>query len=257
MSARFSAARWLVAALLFVAVVGFKLPSTADAADDKAVDADGAVDLFQAINDGQIDAKLILKDAKKGNLLIKNKGKQPLQIRMPEGFAGKPVLAQLGGIAGPGLGGLAGGQGGMNQGVGGVMPGGVGGGLFNVPPEQLKKVPVAVVCLEHGKRDPNPRVKYEIIPIAQFTNDARIYELLSLFNSGKLSQRAVQVAAWHFSNGMSFEKLAAKTLDYANGTKKPYFSRSEIRAGYEIAMVATQRAKENQETQRSVSRTAN
>ncbi|MCG8586239.1 MAG: hypothetical protein MI757_16145 [Pirellulales bacterium] len=227
------------------------LVSAAAAADDKA--AGDQVDLFQAIDDGQIEARLILKDAKKGNLLIKNNGKQPLQIRMPEGFAGKPVLAQLGGIAGPGLGGLAGGQGGLNQGVGGVMPGGVGGGLFNVPPEQLKKVPVAVVCLEHGKRDPNPRVKYAIIPMEQYTDDSRVHEMLRLFNSGKLSQRAVQVAAWHLASGMSFQELAAKTLDYANGTKKPYFSRAELEAGYQIASTATQRAKEKQQTQQSVS----
>ena len=120
----------------------FALPwgSVADAAP-KEVDDAGAIDLFDAMKDGKIEANLILKDAKKGNLLIKNKGKQPLKIRMPGGFAGKPVLGQFapGGLGGGGLGGLGGGGGGINQGVGGggVMPGGLGGGLFNVAPEQL------------------------------------------------------------------------------------------------------------------------
>lgn len=246
--------------LCAVAFAAFSFASSADRADaqqpraKKAAPAAEEIGLFDAIKAGKIDANLILKNEKQGNLLIKNKGDKPLAIRMPDGFAGKPVLAQIGGGLGGlgGLGGVGGGLGG-NQGVGGNLGGGLGGGLFNVAPEQLKKAKVVGVCLEHGKPIPNPRVKYQIIPISEYTDDARVHELVAMLDSPRVNQRAAQVAAWHLASDMSFDELAAKTLKFANGTVKPYFSRAEILTGMEIVGVATAQAKQNSKTAESVS----
>jgi hypothetical protein len=266
MSGKLSRVQMTLVLLSAFVVLPLSVSSTANAAKKKkVVDAPVPVDLFQAMKDGQIEAKLILKDSKKGNLLIKNKGKKPLTIRMPGGFAGKAVLAQLGGFGGGGLGGGGLGGGGLNGGAGqgqglggglgggGLGGGGLGGGLFNVAPEQLKKIPLVGICLEHGKPDPNPRMTYIPVPIEEYTDNPKVQELVRLFSTGRLNQRAAQVAAWNLASGMSFDEIAAKTLNYANGTKKPYFSRAEMMAGVEIAHLATERAKQRKQTEQSVS----
>ncbi|TVS17363.1 MAG: hypothetical protein EA424_12780, partial [Planctomycetaceae bacterium] len=66
-----------------------------------------AVEFFQAIQDGQIEVKLIPRNVKEANVLIENKGQQPLSIKLPDAFAGVPVLAQFGGMGG--MGGMGGG----------------------------------------------------------------------------------------------------------------------------------------------------
>ena len=248
MSTSLPRTRLFLATLLALAVLPLTSAPSAGAAEPEAID------FFDAVKEGKIDAKLILKDSKKGNLLVQNKGKQPLKIRMPDGFAGKPVLAQF--QPGLGGGGLGGGLGG-NQGVGGNLGGGgLGGGLFNVAPEQLKKLPVNAVCLEHGKKEPNPRVKYDVIPVSKYTDDGRVHELIRYLASDNFNQRVAQVAAWHLASGMSFDQLAAKTNKRANGNVEPYFSRAEIMAGVELVAIATKRAEQRAKTEGSVSSAA-
>ena len=52
------------------------------------------VELFKAIEEGLVDVKLIQMNAKNGNLIIDNKGKEPLTIQLPEAFVGVHVLNQ-------------------------------------------------------------------------------------------------------------------------------------------------------------------
>ncbi|HEX5105123.1 MAG TPA: hypothetical protein VFV87_14990, partial [Pirellulaceae bacterium] len=98
------------------------------------------VELFAAIESGEIDVKLFLKDSTGGTVTIANNTKKPLTIKLPEAFAGVPVQAQFGGgmMGGGMMGGMnggmmGGGMGGMNQGFGGGMMGGgmgmMGGGM--------------------------------------------------------------------------------------------------------------------------------
>jgi hypothetical protein len=67
-----------------------------------------------------------------------------------------------------------------------------------------------------------------------------------MLSSRKMPQRVAQVAAWHLASGMSWQELAAKELRFANGTRRPYFSPLEIRAGMQAAAVATKLAKQRQ-----------
>jgi hypothetical protein len=211
------------------------------------------VEMFQAIEEGQIDVKLIPKDSTECQVMIENKTDQPLNVKLPEAFAGVPVLAQLdvGNNLGVNRGNnnnwSSGGQGfGSGWGGGGIgmwnvppeKPGQDLPAMFNVPPEKVGKLKVAIVCLEHGKPDPRPSMPYEIVPIEQFTDKKEVYELCRILGSGQVSQRAAQVAAWHFNNGMSWEELAAKRLRYANGTSRSYFSPQELVAGIRVATAA-------------------
>ena len=217
------------------AVVVALVPVLAFAADRKAKPKygefnpdDQTVEMFQAMDAGQIDVTLIPKNSKQCRVMIENKSDKPLNVRLPEAFAGVPVLAQMGGM-------------------GGMGGGGGGGGFFNVPPEKVAKFKVATVCLEHGKNEPRPKMKYVIKPLDQFTKKEGVYDLCRMMGTGKMNQRAAQVAAWHLNNDMSWQKLAAKTLHYANGTSKPYFTAQEIQAGMQIAQAASQLAKQREQ----------
>lgn len=211
------------------------------------------VEMFQGIEKGTIGVKLIPKDSTQCRVMIENKTDQPLNIKLPEAFAGVPVLAQIGGRGGFGGGRGNRGGGGFNQGMGGGMGGmgmggmGMGGGFMNVPPEKVGKLQVTTVCLEHGKRDPRPAVPYEIKPIETFTKKAEVPELLRMLGSGKIDQRAAQVAAWHLNNDMSFQELAAKRIKSGH-VVRPYFSPQELRAGMQISAMAAKLAEKRKKS---------
>ena len=144
------------------------------------------------MQDDELDVQFIPKDAAQANLIIRNKTDKPLSIKLPEAFAAVHVLAQFGG-GGGGLGGgvvdlvvaaaewaaaavaVAGPRGWWRwwwrrigrwwRWTGGGGGGFGGGGAFNLAPEKVHKIKVQTVCLEHGKPDPKPTMKYEIRPI--------------------------------------------------------------------------------------------
>jgi hypothetical protein len=199
------------------------------------------VELFAAIKAGQVEARLIPKDDTGGKVLITNKTKQPLNLKLPDAFAGVHVLAQLGGAA---MGGMTGGVGGgLGQSVGGggggggaYGGGGAGGGagMFNIAPERVGDFPYTSVCLEHGKPNPRSSMRYELRPIETVAKDPVLIETLKLLNRGVVPQRVAQVLAWHLNNEMSFEQLAAKQVKHLGGTSTPYFSLAEIRAAMQL-----------------------
>ncbi|MBN2292752.1 MAG: hypothetical protein JXM70_10025, partial [Pirellulales bacterium] len=72
--------------------------------------ANETVEMFKAIESGQLEVKLIPKNSMQSRVRIFNKTDQPLNVKLPKAFAGVPVLAQGG--FGPGGGGGFGGGGG-------------------------------------------------------------------------------------------------------------------------------------------------
>jgi hypothetical protein len=183
-------------------------------------------------------------------VIFKNKTKQPLRVQLPEAFAASPVLAQAGMVGGGGTTATAGGGGGA-QSVGGGMsgfggPGGVGagGGFFNVPAEKVGRISVPLVCLEHGKKEPRAAIPYRIKPIEQFSSDPVLAALLTEFGKGKSDQRAVQAAAWHIADRMSWRELSAKQIERLSGPNEPYFSAAEIRRATDLASIARHAAAE-------------
>ncbi len=225
------------------------------------------VDLFEAVDDGQVSVKLIPNDAMGGNVLIENKTDKPLTIKIPDAVVGVSIHAQGfgggglgGGLGGGGLGGggggggqaVGGGVGGGGGGLGGGMGGGGfgggmggmgGGGFFSVPPEKVISLPFNSVCLEHGKAEPNSGSKYTLIPVSKFSKDAVLYELLTAVGANRVNPQAAQAAAWHLSNNMSFEELAEKS-DGSSGalSPSPYFSQEQILGAQRLVAIAAERA---------------
>jgi hypothetical protein len=256
-------------------VIASSLVSNSLRGADRARKMEGAaaqfeqVELFEGMKAGTIAVRFIPADSRSANVLIKNNTDRPLTIKLPEAFAGVPVLAQMemgGGMGGMGggMGGMGGGMGGMGggQGMGGGFGGmggmggmgggmggfggggfgGMGGGFFNVAAEKEGKVKVTTVCLEHGKTEPNPRMKYTIQPIEALTKDPRVVEVCKMVGRGDVPQNAGQAAAWFLANGLSWQELRAKDrIRSVAGTAK-YFSEQELALAMQIASIAATRA---------------
>ena len=226
------------------------------------------VEFFAAKKAGLIDVMFIPRSSKSANIMMKNRTKRKLNIRMPEAFAGVPMLGQMGGMGGGGMGmggggmgmgggggqsqGMGGGGGGMGMGGGGMGMGGGGGmgGFQNIEPGRVRKVKVTTVCLEHGKKDPNPRIKYDIVPIENFTRNAQVIELCRMIGSGKLDQMSAQAAAWHLTDKLSWQQLVQKIgATHLNGSSERYFHPNQVAMGMRYVQIAQQRAKLRSEAQ--------
>jgi hypothetical protein len=208
-----------VAALGF-AVASFASPSTASAGGEEAV-VNG---LFEAMDAGTVEAKFIPQSSAKANLLVKNLTDKPLHIHVPAAFAGVPVLAQ--GMMGGGMGGMGGGMGGMGGGMGGFM---------RVAPGRTSKMALNTVCLEHGKPEPNAKMKYTIAPLDQVTKDPAVAALCEALGNGVIAQNTAQAAAWHLTDDMSWNELAEKNRKESQYTgNEPYFTSFELRAASNV-----------------------
>ena len=251
------------------------LPAVALAEREKEVPAINA-ELFAAMDAGQIDVKIIPQDATKANILIRNLTDQPIHLRLPKAFASVPVLAQgmmggMGGMGGGGMGGMGGGgMGGGGQAGGGGMGGGGmggmggggmggmggmgGGGFMRVAPEKMRKIAVMTVCLEHGKRDPNPKMAYKIVPIEQFTKKADVRVLCEALGYGQVTQNTAQAAAWNMMDGLTWDQLASKNRiesKYLGNIR--WFSQFELRTAMAVVKEAERLAKERAKSKGSQS----
>ena len=205
---------------------------------DAAADPNAkTVDVFDGIRNGDIVVRFVPKDSREARITVENKTDKPLSVKLPDAFAGVPVLAQAGNAGGN--------RGGGAQPAGGG--GGMGGGMMYVPPEKAESVKVPTVCLEHGKAEPRPSIPYEIKPIESVTDKPAVWELCRMVGARQVSQRVAQAATWHLNNNMSWDQLAAKQARQLGGGSLPYFSPQELRAAMQVADVAVQTAHERQQ----------
>lgn len=249
------------------------------------------LDLFAGMEDGRLQVKMICKDSTEVSVLITNKTGKPLNVKLPGTFAGAPVPpvkkgkaaeGKVGvldgsltvpanielpesweGVAGLGQqpGGLGGGGGGQQQAVGGGGLGGGGGGgqggaggggFFNVPPEKLVQLKAPLVCLEHGKKEPNSAITYILKKVEEVASKPGVRELLELLGSGRLEQAAAQAAAWHLNNGMSWDELAAKAIERADGTRERYFDPRVLATAQMAAEASLRKAQDDYAAQKKI-----
>lgn len=321
--------RFFVGCAVLTAVFVGSARAGESAASPSSVDRGGPValpqDVLEAEAGGLVAVQFIPNDSRSAQIVVVNRTKRPLTLKLPEAFVGVPVLAQqqpfgVGGGGGGG-GGQAVGGGGMGGGMGG-MGGGMGGGgfgmcwvarevygsddvrwcifrdwlqddapswfrdayvvhgeafadwihdkptvkagvrvlmdcvvtarigdageggqfqipeqpsnarsiVFTVPPRKRSVVRVATVCLEHGKPEPAPRHRYRLDRAEAFSHDTTLAALLESFGRGEMSQKTAQAAAWHLANGLSWERLAAETIDHLVEEDEPYFTQEELTA---------------------------
>ncbi len=163
-----------------------------------------AVNLFPAIEKGQIEVKVIPKDSSQLRVMIENKTDKPLTVKLPDAFAAVPILAQN--AAPPARNnnrnnnnnnqnqGMGGGMGGM-MGGGGMGMGGMGmGGMMNIAPEKVGQLKVPTVCLDYGKGEPRAAIPYAIKPIDDYTTQTGVREVCEMLGKGQVNQRVAQVS---------------------------------------------------------------
>ncbi len=228
----------ILLAIVVVAMVMTSLQVVAVPAAEKQ--SPQQIDLFDGMHSGDLQVRYVPKNDREAQIIVKNNTQRPLSVKLPDAFAGVPVLAQVGGRSSS-RSSSSGSSGAQSSGGGGGRSGGGGGGVFSVAPEAVSKVKLPIVCLEHGKDDPNDHIPYEIRPIESFTTDARVQELLKMLGNGEIDQRAAQAAAWHFTNKMSWNDLAAKKLNHVG--REPYFTKDQMQAAVAIAARSEQLAK--------------
>jgi len=239
-----------------VAAEGKKASTTASAEE---------VDLFSAMEAGQIQVRLIPKDSKECTVMIQNKTDRPLRVKLPSAFVGVPVLAQFeGGVeAGGGFGRRGGGYGGGwggAQAFGGGWGGGWGGmggwgggwggmgGMWNIPPQKVATFKLPTVCLDYGKPDPRPQIPYQIKRIEEHTDNKVVHEIVRALAAGVVPQRIAQLAAWHVANGVSWEELASQSYRHPSGLRAALYSPAEIQAAMQLVTTAEKRVKEQEES---------
>ncbi len=239
------------------------------------------IEMFQAMDQGLLTVDYIGKDATQANLIFRNQTGEPLDVVLPKTFGAVHVLAQgmmggggmggmggmggggMGGMGGGGMGGMGGGgqgmgggmggmgggMGGMGGGMGGMGGGGMGGmgGMMRVQPDKPNKLTVATLCLEHGKLDPNPRMKYKVVRLEEVNDSPVVAELCKALASGRVGQNTAQAAAWHVANGLTWEELVRKPRVISEYTGvEMFFSRFEVDAAIRLTSLANAEAEKNQ-----------
>ena len=228
--------------------VGYAQETQATAAKRTTESSEQAIDLFKAIEKELVSVKFIPLAASRANVVIENEGDDPIDLVLPQAFGAVHVLAQFGGQGAGGLGqggGFQGGAGGGGLGAGGAgqnlgggfgggggfqggaggggfqgggLQGGAGGGFggglgggggfFRVKPDRKATLKVKTFCLQHGRPDPNPRMKYAIVPLETVSKSKLIESLCQDLGSGRLTQEVAQAVAWHEANELNWDRLA-------------------------------------------------
>ena len=211
------------------------------------------VDLFAGIQKGQIEAKLVAKDFTQCRLMVTNKTDAPISVRLPDVFAGVPVLAQLG-MNAPGLNnnqpnsnnrnqkapqslGLTSPLGNMLNGINGNNPGGQH--AFNIPPEKVEKIKLKAVCLDHGKPAPTHTTSFELKAFESVVQQPEVYEICRMMGQETVSQRVAQAAVWHLVNNLSWKDMALSGLKALFGPDAGHFTAAEIQAAQRVLKQAT------------------
>ncbi len=256
------ASRFVASGLLLVVAASFSAgrPSAneirpeAAASDGRktASEQASAGDLLAAEREGLVSVRFIPNDSRSAQVVVTNRTKKPLTLRLPAAFVGVPVLAQMGAQqagAGFGAGGIGaqpqtvGGGGGLGAGAGGGGFGGgaqAGGAAFSIPPEKSRIVKVRTVCLEHGKAEPQPRHSYRLDRFDSFSSDPALQGVLESLGRGEISSQVAQAAAWHLSSGLSWEQIANERIDHVVDEDEPFFTAAEILAARQVVEVAKQ-----------------
>ncbi|MGL6227339.1 MAG: hypothetical protein ACRC10_12030 [Thermoguttaceae bacterium] len=214
-------------------------------AADSSVDA---IDFFDAIDQGIIDARIIAKNSLDGQMVVVNKTKETVLVHKPFAYAAVPVVAQFGGgMGGGGMGGgmgggsmggrsgggsqsMGGGMGGMSGGMGGMgggMGGMGGGGMMSIPAERVVRENVKTVCLEYGKREPYPKIRYEVKPISEFSQDKELAVLCAMVGTGQIDSQSAQAATWFVTGDLNWDALGQLTQKTVRGPV-PQFSPEQL-----------------------------
>ena len=131
---------------------------------------------------------------------------------------------------------------------GGGFGGGGGGGVFNIPAGKDGKISVRTVCLEHGTPNPRPQIDYRVAPLEEVTSDPQIGEMCRMLANDEIAQPVAQAAAWHVTDGLSWQEMLVKNrVEKMGGYFERFFSPNDLLFAQQVVTVSAQRAEQRAE----------
>lgn len=225
------------------------------AEDDSAVSSSDeplSVELFDAVDSGQVEVHVTAHSYAQVSLRVRNKTDRILAVQLPDVFAAVPVpklSRRQRSLSVPNNNVL--GQG-NSQGVGGSLAD-LGqpvsdeededvaevaakgqGAVLTIAAKKTVTEKVDSFCLEFGKPDPNRRISYKLVRLEDFNEKAALRELLREYGAGECQQRVAQLAIWHVANGVPWERLAHIRLGRSPGGGRRTFSEDEVLAAQKL-----------------------
>jgi len=116
--------------------------------------------------------------------------------------------------------------------------------IFSVPSEKIVQVQFNSVCLNHRNPTPRPAMEYKLVPVETYTEDPVLQELLANVGTGTVDRGTAQAAAWHLTNKLSWEQLAAHSLEFIGGRREAIFSRKQIEEAMSLIKQAELKSQE-------------
>ena len=197
--------------------------------------------VFDAVRAGDVEVRVVPRDAHQVTVLVHNTTSRAVRIRLPGVLAAVPVLPEPGspesrrpqqqtqtlgiGHSSPSLARKT------SKGTRSV-PEVHRGGVFSVPPGKVVRKTLKSVCLQYGIPEPGPRNKYKLAPIDEVVSNDQVSRLLGYLTPA--NQRVVQLAAWHLNNKMSWEQLGRVRIPPGIGRSNQPFQRRELEAAYQL-----------------------
>jgi hypothetical protein len=244
------------------------------------------VELFDGMDSGQLQVRVSPKSPQESYVFVKNTTDEPLTVALPKAAVGVHILPQFFNGQGnnpfnnfgnqnqnqnQGLNNQfgGGGQQGRSQNVGGQFQpfnnnqqglfnnqnngngnGNLnqfqnGNGFFSIPPEKTVQLKMRTVCLDYGLPDPTPGMKYELRRVETEISNPALVKLLEGFTV-RVDQDAMQAAAWHLSNNLSWGQISGlagnELIAFTSGT---IFDAKAMKMAQALVQEAEKAAKEN------------
>ncbi len=228
----------LLAPAMVVLSMGPAIGSAAERSGKPRADGEQS-DLFVAMQQGQVNVQFIPQDENRCRLLVTNKTDKPLSVKLPDSFVSTPVLARRGTFPlatrwerttspasttfqAPRPHRRSPTRNRPNASAAARDLAGRGKTASSMSPEATRQVKLETICLDYGHPRPRPAIKYQIRPGAVVADKEGLAEVCELLGRQEIDHRAAQLAAWHLSNDMSWEKLAGLRTKQTIGTKPSY-----------------------------------
>ena len=221
------------------------------------------VKLFDGLEDHRLQARVVPKNEFAANVYLTNTTSKPLTVVLPKAVVAVHVLKQFGDLPSGDIFSDSSGnqqQSGNSQSVGGQFQNstnfssqgnnsnllnnnGNGNGFFSIPPEKTVVTQLHTVCLDHGKNSPSPRMKYVLRKIEDYTSNQKLRKLLENYNPKKTDRNAMQAAAWHLANGISWRQLKSKKSRLLIGVTRRYFTSKQLKNAQTLVKTAQESTK--------------
>ncbi|HUQ72144.1 MAG TPA: hypothetical protein VM165_21640 [Planctomycetaceae bacterium] len=120
-------------------------------------------------------------------------------------------------------------------------------GFATIPAGKSIQLQMRTVCLHYGRPEPIAKMTYRLTPVEEFTTDPVLAELLENY-SPRTNEDAMQAAAWHVANGMSWDKLAQLPQSGLAATGARLFNRRDVSDAQSLVQHAEGTAKVRRET---------